>query len=306
MLPDVQTLKPDVPVGLSRVGATGIKKLVKVTRGEGKRPVILISVFDIYVDLSPERKGVNLSRNFEAVDEVLENLTARPTDRIEDLTMEIVDELLERHDYATRAEVDMESELILIRKTPKTRQRTQEVVKIFCRSSRSKDEGKKIFIGAEVPGMTSCPCAQELVKSRAEEQLKESFDQEQINKIFEAVPVASHNQRGRARVEVQVTEDFIPSIDDLIKIARNSMSYQVYEILKREDEVHVVEEVHKNPKFVEDVVRDMAMATISKFMDATDDILVYFRYLSEESIHQHNVVAERMATMGELRNEISS
>ncbi|MFP3909006.1 MAG: GTP cyclohydrolase MptA [Archaeoglobaceae archaeon] len=305
MLPDVQTLKPDVPVGLSRVGATGIKKLVKVAREEGERPVILISVFDVYVDLSPERKGVNLSRNFEAVDEVLENLTARPTDRIEDLTMEIVDELLDRHDYATRAEVDMESELILIRKTPKTRHRTQEVVKIFCRASRSKKEGKKVFIGAEVPGMTACPCAQELVKSRAEEELKGSFDQEQINRIFEAVPVATHNQRGRARVDMEVTESFIPSIDDLIKIARNSMSYQVYEILKREDELHVVEEVHKNPKFVEDVVRDMAMATVSKFEDASNDVMVYFRYLSEESIHQHNVVAERMATMGELRNEIS-
>lgn len=305
MLPDVQTLKPDVPVGLSRVGATGIKKLVKVTRGENKRPVILISVFNVYVDLSPERKGVNLSRNFEAVDEVLENLTASPTDRIEDLNMEIVDEMLERHDYATRAEVDMESELILIRKTPSTRQRTQEVVKIFCRASRSKEDGKKVFIGAEVPGMTACPCAQELVKSRAEEKLQESFDQEQINKIFDVVPVATHNQRGRARVDIEVTDDFIPSIDDLIVIARNSMSYQVYEILKREDELQVVEEVHKNPKFVEDVVREMAMETMSKFEDASDEIMVYFRYLSEESIHQHNVVAERMATMGELRNEVS-
>lgn len=305
MLPDVQTLKPEIPIGLNRVGATGIKKLVKVERGEGRRPVILISIFDVFVDLSPERKGVNLSRNFEAIDEVLESLTAKPIKKIEELNLKIIDELLERHDYATKAEVKMVSELILIKKTPITKQRTQEVVKIFCRASKARNNlEKRIFVGVEVAGMTACPCAQELVKSRAEERLRKEFSEEQIKKIFEYVPVATHNQRGKASIKIQVTDEFKPSIDDLIEIARNAMSHQLYEILKREDEVTVVEEVHKNPRFVEDVVREMAKSTILKFKDAPDNIIVCFKHLSEESIHQHNVIAERMATLGELRNEI--
>jgi GTP cyclohydrolase-4 len=90
MLPDVQLLKPEVPIGLSRVGATGIKKLVQVTR-DGRRPIILISTFDVFVDLLPSRKGVNLSRNFEAIDEVIENLTAKPVKWIEDLNLKIVE-----------------------------------------------------------------------------------------------------------------------------------------------------------------------------------------------------------------------
>jgi GTP cyclohydrolase-4 len=305
MLPDVQTLRPDIPVGLSRVGATGIKKLVKVDRGEGKRPVILISVFDVFVDLSPDRKGVNLSRNFEAIDEVLESLTAKPIRKIEELNLKIVDELLERHDYATKAEVQMGSELILIKKTPATKQRTQEVVKIFCKAVRSRNnQDKKIFVGVEVAGMTACPCAKELIKSRAAEKLRDSFTEEQIDKIFDTIPVAAHNQKGWAKIKIQVTEDFTPSIDDLIEIARNAMSYQLYEILKREDELVVIEEAHKNPRFVEDVVREMAKASVLKFRDAPDDIIVYFRHLSDESIHQHSVIAERTATLGELRNEI--
>ncbi|HID44056.1 MAG TPA: GTP cyclohydrolase I FolE2 [Archaeoglobaceae archaeon] len=305
MLPDVQTLKPDIPVGLSRVGATGIKKLVKVDRGEGKRPVILISIFDIFVDLLPDRKGVNLSRNFEAIDEVLEKLTAKPIKKIEELNLKIVDELLERHEYATRAEVKMESELILIKKTPVTKQRTQEVVKILCNASRSRENSdKKIFIGSEVAGITVCPCAQELVKSKAGDELRKYFSKEQIEKIFEIIPVATHNQRGKATIKVQITDEFRPDIDELIEIARNSMSYQLHEILKREDELEVVKAAHSNPRFVEDVVREMARSVVQKFRDAPDNIVVYFRHLSEESIHQHNVVAERTATLGELRNEI--
>jgi len=305
MLPDVQTLKPEIPVGLNRVGATGIKKLVKVERGEGKRPVILISIFDVFVDLSPERKGVNLSRNFEAIDEVLESLTSKPIKKIEDLNLKIVDELLERHDYATKAEVKMESELILIKKTPATKQRTQEVVKIFCRATRTRDkQEKKIFVGVEVAGITACPCAQELVRSKAVEELKKEFSKEQIEKILNIVPIATHNQRGRASIKIQVTDEFTPSIDDLIEIARGAMSYQLYEILKREDELIVVEKVHKNPRFVEDVVREMAKSTVLKFKNAPDNIIVCFRQVSEESIHQHNVIAERTATLGELRNEI--
>lgn len=305
MLPDVQTMKPEVPVGLSRVGATGIKKLVKVSRGKDERPVILISNFKVYVDLSPERKGVNLSRNFEAIDEVLEKLTAKPTEKIEDLNLAIVDELLDRHDYATRSEVQMDSELILVKKTPVTKQRTQEVVKIYCRAIRERvNSKKKVFIGVEVSGMTACPCAQELTKSRATDKLKESFNEEQIKIIFDIVPFPTHNQRGKAFIKLQVTDDFSPSIDGLIEIARESMSYQLYEILKREDELKVVEEIHRNPRFVEDVVRFMAKLTVEKYKDAPDNIMVCFRHISEESIHQHNVVAERTATIGELRNEI--
>ncbi len=305
MLPDVQLLKPEVPIELSRVGATGIKKLVQVKR-DGKRPIILISTFDVFVNLSPGRKGVNLSRNFEAIDEVLENLTAKPVRWIEDLNLKIVEALLERHDYATKAEVYMSSELILRKKTPATQQTTQEVVKILCEASKWRNGKNRVFVGVEVTGITACPCAQELLRAKATKKLEEAgFSKEQIAKIFEAVPVATHNQRGRAMIKIQVTDEFNPSIEQLIDIAKGSMSYEIYEILKREDELTVVEQAHRNPRFVEDSVRLMAKAVVETFRDAPDNVLVFFRQENEESIHQHNVIAERVATMGELRRELS-
>ena len=68
-LPDIQADKPQIPINLSRVGVTNVKKLVEVKRKD-KRPIVLISTFDIFVDLPSHLKGANLSRNFEAVDEV--------------------------------------------------------------------------------------------------------------------------------------------------------------------------------------------------------------------------------------------
>ncbi|AGK60578.1 GTP cyclohydrolase MptA [Archaeoglobus sulfaticallidus PM70-1] len=305
MLPDVQLLEPDVPIGLSRVGATGVKKLVQVER-DGKRPIILISNFDVFVDLPSTRKGVNLSRNFEAVDEVIENLTATPVKTVEELTIKMADALLEKHEYATKAEVKMVSELILRKRTPVTHQKTQEVVKIFCDAVKWKDGNQRILVGVEVTGITSCPCAQELVKAKYAEVLKNSFSDDEISKIMQIIPFPSHNQRGRARIKMEVKDGFSPSIDELIEVARSSMSYEIYEILKREDELAVVENVHKNPRFVEDSVRIMAKKTVEKFVNAPDDILVIFRQENEESIHQHNVVAERVATLGELRKELNN
>ena len=304
MLPDVQFLKPEIPIKLNRVGAVGIKKLVKVERGE-KRPIILISSFDVFVDLPPNMKGANLSRNFEVIDEVLESLTARPVRKIEDLCLKIAEMLLSRHEYATKAEVRMNSELILKKRTPITKQVTQEVVKILSEAIVWRNGRKNVFVGAEVMGITACPCAQELVKAKSAEKLKElGFDDATIKKILDAIPIATHNQRGVATIKMQVKDDFSPPIDKLIEIAKRSMSYEVFEVLKREDELEVIWNSHKNPKFVEDCVRLMARFVVEEFKDAPDDILVFFRQENEESIHQHNVVAERVATMGELRKEI--
>jgi len=304
VLPDVQTCEPDIPVNLSRVGAKGIKKLVMVTRGKG-RPAILISSFDVFVNLNPTRKGINLSRSFEAIDEVIESLTAKPVRWIEDLNIMIVETLLERHEYATKAEVYMVSELILRKRTPVSGYQTQEVVNVLCEASKERGGNEKVFIGVEVPGITACPCAQELVKAKAVQKLRaEGFTGEETSKILSIVPVATHNQRGKATVKVQITDGFKVSAEQLIDIAKAGMSYDIYEILKREDELAVVESAHKNPMFVEDSVRMMAKTAVEMLKNAPDDITVFFKQENEESIHQHNVMAERVATMRELRMEL--
>ena len=78
-LPDIQATRPAIPINLTRVGVTDVKKLIEIAR-EGKRPIVLIARFNIFVDLPPDRKGANLSRNFETIDEVLEEADSRPSE----------------------------------------------------------------------------------------------------------------------------------------------------------------------------------------------------------------------------------
>ncbi len=305
MLPDVQTLEPEIPIGLSRVGARGIKKLVQVRRRD-KRPIILIATFDVFVNLPSSRKGVNLSRNFEAVDEVIEKLTWEPVDNVEDLVLSMTDELLARHEYASEAEVRMKAELIMRKRTPASEIKTQEVVNIFCNAKKMRDGDEKVMVGVEVYGITVCPCAQELVRANTVRRLEKVLDEGKLAEVVRLIPFASHNQRGRALIMIESRRNFRPRIEDLIRIAKSSMSYEVFEILKRSDELEVVERAHFKPMFVEDSVRQMAKALVETFRNAPDDVEVYLRQLNEESIHQHDVVAERRATIGELREELKA
>jgi GTP cyclohydrolase-4 len=307
-LPDIQACEPDYPFNLTRVGVTGVKKLVKVLRGNDERPVVLISKFEVFVDLPSDRKGANLSRNFEVIDEVLEEAINCPVYEIEELCGEIAKRLLSRHEYASRAEVKMKSEYIVHRQTPVTRVTCQEVVDIFAEAvARAGPNGYlRKTVGAEVLGMTACPCAQEIMKEQVREELaRAGLTKELAHDITERLPVATHNQRGRGSISVEVHDRKCVSIDRIIKIIEESMSSKVYGLLKRPDEAVVVRRAHNNPKFVEDCVRTMAQKLVEAFSDLPDDAAITLKQINEESIHQHNAFAERTAKMGELRAELA-
>ena len=309
-LPDIQACEPDYPFNLTRVGVTGVKKLVKVERGNDERPVVLISNFEVFVDLPSDRKGANLSRNFEAIDEVLEEAINCPVYEIEELCGEIAKRLLFRHEYASRAEVKMKSEYIVRRQTPVTKVNCQEVVDIFAEAvAKAGPAGGNVrkTVGAEVLGMTACPCAQEIMKEEVRQELaKLGISEQAISDLTERLPIATHNQRGRGSMSIEVHDRRCVSIDRIIKIIEDSMSSRVFGLLKRPDEAVVVKRAHSNPKFVEDCVRTMAQKLVEAFTDLPDDAAVTLKQINEESIHQHNAFAERTANMGELRAELAS
>jgi GTP cyclohydrolase-4 len=306
ILPDVQATRSEVAINLSRVGVTNVKKLVKVAR-PNKRPIILISTFNMYVDLPSDRRGANLSRNFEVIDEVLEEMVKSPVYEIEDLCGEVARRLLNRHEYATRSEVHMDSELIVKRKTPQTDLQSQKVVKVFAKAVAQRGENIDVrkIIGAEVIGITACPCAQEIMRASAEEELHRlEIPQKKIDAFLEKIPMATHNQRGRGIISIETSGTNDVPLDTLIRIIERSMSTMSFELLKRGDEYEVVKSAHENPKFVEDCVRDMAKNVVADFEKLPDDAIVKIKQINEESIHQHNAFAELATTMGQLRSEL--
>ncbi|WP_067046964.1 GTP cyclohydrolase MptA [Methanofollis ethanolicus] len=307
-LPDVQSTTPDVRINLTRVGVKNVKKLVEVSR-PGKRPVIFISNFDVFVDLPGSLKGANLSRNFEVIDEVLQEAIDGKVSEIEELCSVVARKLLDHHEYAERTEVLMRSEFMVRRETPVSKTSCHEVVKVHARAVARRNGHHPIIrksIGAEVTGMTACPCAQDIMKDHAVHVMQDlGIEQEKITAFFEEVPMATHNQRGRGFLCIETDDDQHVSLETIIKVLKDSMSASIFELLKRGDENYVVMQAHRNPRFVEDCVREMARHVVSRFSDLPGDSMILIRQTNEESIHQHDAYAERKATLAELIAELN-
>ena len=120
--------------------------------------------------------------------------------------------------------------------------------------------------------------------------------------------MATHNQRGLATLQIGCIEECVAEIDatPLLEIAEASMSSEIYELMKRSDEVEVVEKAHRRPRFVEDCVREMIAGVVPRFPELDGASFVSARQENLETIHQHNVVAERHGLLTELRGEIDS
>ena len=299
---DVQSRAPAVPIGLSRVGVTGVEKVVRI------RDELFFARLDCFVDLSREQKGAHMSRFEEVINEAIgEVVLSESPFRAETLAQHIA-ELVRSRQGAGRAEVSIAARYPEHKPAPVSGVQTQEIYTLHGRAVAF-EHGTRRMVGVSATGMTACPCAQELVAANARERLlADGFSEQQIERILEDVPVATHNQRGLATLHIGCIEDCVAEIDasTLLAIAEASMSSEIYELMKRSDEVSVVEKAHRQPRFVEDCVREMVARVVRAFPDLDGASFVSARQENLETIHQHNVVAERHGLLAELRAEIDS
>lgn len=307
-LPDTQDDAPSIPIKLTRVGVTGVKKLLQLER-KNKRPIILLPSFDAFVDLPSDQKGVHMSRNPEAISEVLETVAKDSTVDVESLCAKIVDKMMTKHEYARRVEISMTTDFMFMKESPVTKNKTQEMAQLKAKAVGLRDDDGNVTIrksiGAELIGMTVCPCAQESVRESDKTKLLEFLDEETTQKVLDTVTFASHNQRGVGTLFMEVPEDKNVKAEDLIEIIETSMSSPVCELLKRPDENATVMNAHRKPVFVEDCVRNMMEKIVQKYSDFPDDTLITARQENQESIHRHNAFAEKVTTLGELKEELN-
>jgi GTP cyclohydrolase IV len=298
----VQARVPGVPLGLSRVGVTGVEKVIRI------RDELFFARLECFVDLSRDQKGAHMSRFDEVVNEAIgEVILSESPFRAETLAQHIA-ELVRSRQRAQRAEVSIAARYPEHKPAPVSHIPTQEIYTLHGRAVAS-ERGTRRMVGVSATGMTACPCAQELVAGRAATRLAEDgFSEDQIERVLERVPVATHNQRGLATLNIGCIEDCDAEIDatTLLAIAEASMSSEIYELMKRSDEVEVVEKAHRRPRFVEDCVREMIAGVIEGFPELDGASFVSARQENLETIHQHNVVAERHGLLSELRTELSS
>jgi GTP cyclohydrolase I/GTP cyclohydrolase-4 len=305
-LEDVQNQVPTLHVSLSRVGVTNVEKVIRIDAGG--RETLYSARLDCFVDLGPRQKGAHMSRFEEVVNDAIgEVILGESAFRAETLAQHIAQKVRDRQG-ARRAEVHLEARYPEHKPAPHSGILTQEIYTLHGVAVAS-DAGTRRMVGVTAQGMTACPCAQTLVQSSSRKRLLEDgFGDAEIERIFEAVPVATHNQRGLGTLHVGFPESCDADIDAqrLVAIVENSMSSEIYELMKRSDEGSVVEKAHRRPRFVEDCVREMIRGVVDELPELRDDSFVSARQENLETIHQHNVVADRYGLLGELRHELAS
>jgi GTP cyclohydrolase-4 len=301
---DVQARRPATQVSLSRVGVTGVEKVVRIK--PNGREQLFYAELECFVDLGPEQKGAHMSRFEEVVNEAIDEVVIGEAFKAETLAAHIAERVRDRQG-GLRAEVTIAARYPETKAAPASGTMTQEIYTLFG-SAVASERGTRRLVGVQAQGMTACPCAQEMVMERSQERLRaEGFTDDEIGRIFGAVPVATHNQRGIGTLHVGCPEacDVAVEAEDLLTIVESSMSSEIYELMKRSDEVEVVEKAHRRPRFVEDCVREMVSQASARYADLGANAFIAARQENFETIHKHNVVAERHGLVSELARELA-
>ncbi len=307
-LSDVQADESKIQIGIRRVGVSDIPKIIRRKRfGEYNE---LSAKIDVYVDLSPSKRGIHMSRNLDAINEVISTLTGEVISDCEELCSQIAEKVLSIQPGATNAEVMLIADYEMETHSEAIGRKKSSVHKLRAGAIAHKN-GENIritkIIGAEVEGTTVCPCSQELSRDFTKEKLTEKgFTEEQVNYVLETIPLASHNQRSKSILVLEQPRDAERiELEDIIEILETSMSSPTHEVLKRKDEQAVVIYAHQHPAFVEDVVRSILQKVSKKYFNQPPETVIYIKQINYESIHQHNAVAEVKISLKKLMEQLN-
>jgi GTP cyclohydrolase-4 len=270
-----------------------------VTRTLGNANAVVSLRLSAFVDLPSNLRGIHASRSYESISEAFSEL-ARPSKavKIEDLCAKVALELLRRHEYARSSEVRADGEIVVERKAPRTGLVTFEPYRVLGRATASVQSGGSVtvrrYVGVEVVGLSACPCAKALVEESSPE----------LASAGSRSLSGTHTQRCVARVVIEVPEGYGIDALKLAEIVESSFSSPTYGLLKREDELAVVSSALSRPKLAEDIVRAIAEGVVKAFPELPDDTRVLIYQRSFESVHKHDMVAVKRATLGALRAEL--
>src|SRR5687768_6081213 len=237
---DVQARRPVTHLSLSRVGVTNVEKVIRISSNGSEQ--LFYAELECFDDLGPRQKGAHMSRFEEVVNEAIDEVILGEAFKAETLASHIAERVRDRQ-QGCRAEVTIAARYPEHKPAPASGTPTQEIYTLFG-SAVASERGTRRLVGVQAQGMTACPCAQEMVMERSQERLRDDgFTDDEIARVFEAVPVATHNQRGIGTLHIGCPEgcDEPFEAETLLEIVESAMSSEIYELMKRSDEVEVVE-----------------------------------------------------------------
>ena len=261
-LQDVQNLVDNRGIEIQKVGIKNVDVPLIIQR-KGKDNQVVYATATICASLDMNYKGTHMSRFMEILNEWREK---------ELLGVDIKGclEAIQNKLGARAAQVKFNFKYFIEKEAPVSKQKS--LMAYDC-SFEGKLDGNKynFFLGTKVPVTTLCPCSKEISDYSA------------------------HNQRAFVEVLISYDESEHIWLEDLISDIEKTASCEVYPLLKREDEKYVTEKAYDNPKFVEDVLRDIVL----KFRN--NPKIKYFEAEVEsiESIHNHSAWAYQLETKKE-------
>ena len=250
---DIQNQNDTRQIPLNMVGIKNIVLPILVPTKSGK-PQSTTGIVSFFTDLSPNNRGSHMSRFVEVLYKNRHNyLTFQ---QLKQITRQAKKEL-----KAENAYLKIAFTYLIKKRSPVSKK--YSFVNYQCSvvsKVNSVDWEQRLL--AEIPVLLVCPCSKAISKYGA------------------------HNQRSIVTVDVDFTKEFW--IEDLIKIVEKEGSSEIYPLLKRADEKYVTEKSYENPKFVEDIVRDVTLRL--KKISGVRSFVVECE--SFESIHNHNAYAK--------------
>ena len=252
-MPDVQGSVDERSVQIDRVGVRQVKHPLSVKNGQG---AILgtVGVWDTAVLLPASEKGTHMSRFMGLIDEYhAKGMDAK-------LFKEMAADMLPLLN-AEEGEIRVTFPYFITKKAPVSGVSSMMDYEVTWVALADKEKGVRFITEVVVPVMSLCPCSKAISDYGA------------------------HNQRSHVTVKLEATEDYV--LDDFIKAIEEQGSSQLWALLKRPDEKYVTETSYDNPKFVEDLIRDVALR-VKQWPG-----LVAYRVEVEnfESIHNHSAYA---------------
>lgn len=255
-LPDIQSTGDRRNVAINKVGVTNIRYPISLRtpgKGEGNEFIHTVASINMFVSLPHDQKGTHMSRFLAVLNEYHQELCS-------DTLSDICNRMKEKLD-SKDAFLELSFPYFVDKKAPVT----GESGKLdFDVTFEMASNGTEDFVMTlKVPATSLCPCSKEISQYGA------------------------HNQRCEMTVKVRMAAGVHLWIEELFSMVEQCASTQVFSVLKRPDEKWVTERAYENPKFVEDIVRDMAVRLNA------DDRIIWYQCFSEnfESIHNHNAYA---------------
>jgi GTP cyclohydrolase I len=253
-LRDVQNLIDKRGIAIQKAGIKNVDIPLLIQR-KGRENQIVSARARLSASLDSSYKGTHMSRFMEILNEWSEK---------ELLGIDIkgcLEDTLEKLN-AKSAQVKFSFKYFMEKTAPVSKQKSLMAYDCSFEGILDKDE-YKFFLGVKVPVTTLCPCSKEISDFSA------------------------HNQRAMVKVLISYDDDNHIWLEDLIADIETKASCEVYPVLKREDEKYVTEKAYQNPKFVEDVLRDIVL------MFRNNKVIKYYEVEVEsiESIHNHEAWA---------------